>query len=118
MFLLTFFINIQRYQDTHEENVAERETANLLRLKQKIEERKRTQISQKEPEPIEITLKQNGDDSRLLNEDSASAVHKLENEYNEESPAKKTRGKPAAEFKVLGNSDFQKKITVSYEKLL
>lgn len=96
-----------------EEDIAHRESANLLRLIEKIEERKKTLNTQIELEPKEITLKSTVDVSRIEADGSSPALNDIEAAADKEPASNQKKEKPPTKFKVLGNNDFQRKDVVS-----
>lgn len=113
--------NLFRYNGENiDEDLIDRETKHLQRLKQKIEERKKTHGKQKVLNVI--TLKQ--DEEKVL--DSKNQVHvekivsvDLEDgnkslpDENKTEKRKKGANDKGSEFKVLGLNDFEKKSQVT-----
>ncbi|CAH2238952.1 probable ATP-dependent RNA helicase Dbp73D [Pararge aegeria] len=112
---------INRYTDANEDNdVVSRETLHLQRLKQKIEERKKN-YKNHTITPDTITLKEQGpsQDHKINNEisnenqDVPDEQDKTETNIEDTTVYNKSKvDKPINEFKVLGSTDFEKKIQV------
>ncbi|XP_034836057.1 probable ATP-dependent RNA helicase Dbp73D [Maniola hyperantus] len=112
---------INRYTDTNEDNdVVNRETLHLQRLKQKIEERKKS-YKANDTKPDTITLKEETSQGLQISNESLNENHTVPNDENETpktdindtlSNNKTKTDKPTSEFKVLGSTDFEKRSKV------
>ncbi|XP_045773964.1 probable ATP-dependent RNA helicase Dbp73D [Maniola jurtina] len=113
---------INRYTDTNEDNdVINRETLHLQRLKQKIEERKKS-YKGNETRPDTITLKEEISQQQQINSESLNEnLGAPKDEYETPKTAindtlsnnkRKTDDKTTSEFKVLGSTDFEKRSKV------
>ncbi|XP_023949642.2 probable ATP-dependent RNA helicase Dbp73D [Bicyclus anynana] len=113
---------INRYTDTNDDNDAvNRETLHLQRLKQKIEERKKSfKVTEATPDTITL-IDQGPSNEQPINNSSTSGTQDVSNDQKDITETeidstlsnnKSKAEKPTSEFKVLGNTDFEKKFKV------
>ncbi|KAG7310917.1 hypothetical protein JYU34_003756 [Plutella xylostella] len=102
---------INRYRDSDDEdNPEDRESANLIKLKQKIEERKRNAVKKTTDEIVLRPPVKSEDKQETPERAIADTVE--DTETLKEKPEQTKKDKPSAEFKVLGVKEFQHKVTV------
>lgn len=84
----------------------------MIKLKQKIEERKRNVVKKTTDEIVLRPPVKSEDKQETPERAIADTVE--DTETLKEKPEQTKKDKPSAEFKVLGVKEFQHKVTVSY----